>query len=127
YNIGIYPEWWKLAPLDAAQWQAVDALIAERDPYCRGVVLLGLSAPLEQLIDGFGAAAASATCRGFTVGRTIFHEPSHAWLAGEIGDDELIARVRRTFETLIASWRAARGGNAAGAKTSRAVHQEQAA
>jgi 5-dehydro-2-deoxygluconokinase len=127
YNIGIYPEWWKLAPLDAAQWQAVDALIAERDPYCRGVVLLGLSAPLEQLIDGFGAAAASVTCRGFTVGRTIFHEPSHAWLAGEIGDDELIARVRRTFETLIASWRAARGGHAAGAQTSRTVHQEQAA
>jgi 5-dehydro-2-deoxygluconokinase len=127
YNIGIYPEWWKLAPLDAAQWQAVDALIAERDPYCRGVVLLGLSAPLEQVIDGFGAAAASATCRGFTVGRTIFHEPSHAWLAGEIGDDELIARVRRTFETLIASWRAARGDNTPRAERSRTVHQEQAA
>ncbi len=127
YNIGLYPEWWKLAPLDATQWQAVDALIAERDPYCRGVVLLGLSAPVEQLDEGFRAAAASATCRGFTVGRTIFHEPSHAWLAGEIGDDELIARVRRTFETLIASWRAARGNRAAPTDSPRNVHQEQAA
>ncbi|CAB3748872.1 bifunctional 5-dehydro-2-deoxygluconokinase/5-dehydro-2-deoxyphosphogluconate aldolase [Paraburkholderia solisilvae] len=127
YNIGLYPEWWKLAPLDAAQWQAVDALIAERDPYCRGVVLLGLSAPVEQLIDGFRAAAASTTCRGFTVGRTIFHDPSEAWLAGDIGDDELIARVRRTFETLIASWRAARGGDAARAGGPRTIHQEQAA
>jgi 5-dehydro-2-deoxygluconokinase len=127
YNIGLYPEWWKLAPLEAAQWQAVDALIAERDPYCRGVVLLGLSAPVEQLTDGFRAAAASATCRGFTVGRTIFHEPSHAWLAGEIGDDELIARVRRTFETLIASWRATRGSDAARGGSPRTVHQEQAA
>jgi 5-dehydro-2-deoxygluconokinase len=43
------------------------------------------------------------------VGRTIHHEPSLAWLAGEIGDDELIARVRGTFETLIAAWRAERG------------------
>jgi 5-dehydro-2-deoxygluconokinase len=108
YNIGIYPQWWKLAPLAEVQWQAIDALVAERDPYCRGVVLLGLSAAVEQLSEGFRAAAASATCRGFTVGRTIFHEPSRAWLAGEIGDDEVVARVRRTFETLIAAWHAAR-------------------
>jgi 5-dehydro-2-deoxygluconokinase len=61
------------------------------------------------------------------VGRTIFHEPSHAWLAGEIGDDELIARVRHTFETLIASWRATRGASAAQAGAPNHVHQEQAA
>ncbi|WP_233862906.1 bifunctional 5-dehydro-2-deoxygluconokinase/5-dehydro-2-deoxyphosphogluconate aldolase [Paraburkholderia adhaesiva] len=108
YNIGIYPEWWKLEPMDAAQWRAIDALIAERDPYCRGVVLLGLAASVEQLLEGFHNAAQSSTCRGFTVGRTIHHDPSLAWLAGEIDDDELIARVRRTFETLIAAWRAAR-------------------
>lgn len=108
YNLGIYPEWWKLEPMDAAQWRAVDALIAERDPYCRGVVLLGLSAPVEQLVEGFRAASASRTCRGFTVGRTIHHEPARAWLAGEIDDGELIARVRRTFEALIAAWRATR-------------------
>jgi 5-dehydro-2-deoxygluconokinase len=127
YNIGIYPEWWKLEPMDAAQWRNIDALIAERDPYCRGVVLLGLSAGVEQLNEGFRAAARSSTCRGFTVGRTIFHEPSHAWLAGEIGDDELVARVRRTFETLIASWRAARDTAAAERGASNSVHQEQAA
>jgi 5-dehydro-2-deoxygluconokinase len=115
YNIGIYPEWWKLAPLDAAQWQAVDALIAERDPHCRGVVLLGLSAPVEQLIEGFEAAASSQRCRGFTVGRTIHHEPSRAWLAGEIGDAELIASVRKTFETLIGAWRKAKSGSASAA------------
>jgi 5-dehydro-2-deoxygluconokinase len=127
YNIGIYPEWWKLEPMEASQWQAIDALIAERDPYCRGVVLLGLSAGVEQLNEGFRAAAASATCRGFTVGRTIFHEPSYAWLAGQIDDSELIARVRGTFETLIASWRAARGQPSAQAGRSGNVHQEQAA
>ncbi|HWT37216.1 MAG TPA: DUF2090 domain-containing protein, partial [Paraburkholderia sp.] len=131
YNIGIYPEWWKLEPMDASQWQAVDALIQERDPYCRGVVLLGLSAPVEQMMEGFRAAAQSKTCKGFTVGRTILHEPSHAWLAGEIGDDEVIARVRRTFETLIHSWRGHRAA-AGSAGTSHAgsssnVHQEQAA
>jgi 5-dehydro-2-deoxygluconokinase len=108
YNIGIFPEWWKLESMSAAQWRAIDRLIAERDSYCRGVVLLGLSAPIDKVCDGFKAAAASMTCRGFTVGRTIFNEPSRAWFAGEIDDDELIARVRKTFETLIGAWRAAR-------------------
>jgi 5-dehydro-2-deoxygluconokinase len=62
------------------------------------------------------------------VGRTIFHEPSQAWLAGEISDDELIARVRRTFETLIAAWRDARASQdtTADIKTLHAT-QEQAA
>jgi 5-dehydro-2-deoxygluconokinase len=126
YNIGIYPEWWKLEPMDAAQWREVDALIAERDPYCRGVVLLGLSAPVEQLEEGFRSATHSRTCRGFTVGRTIFYEPSFAWLAGEIGDDELIARVRRTFEGLIAAWRASRA-NAGTPAAAPLAHEEKAA
>ena len=43
YNLGIYPEWWKLEPMAPEVWAELDALIAERDPYCRGVVLLGLS------------------------------------------------------------------------------------
>jgi 5-dehydro-2-deoxygluconokinase len=122
YNLGIYPEWWKLEPMSAKQWEAIDALIAERDPACRGVVLLGLSAAVDELREGFKAAALSKTCRGFTVGRTIFHEPSHAWLAGTIDDTELIARVRRTFETLIDAWTEARA-----ARHSKATVQEQAA
>ncbi|MFM0023547.1 bifunctional 5-dehydro-2-deoxygluconokinase/5-dehydro-2-deoxyphosphogluconate aldolase [Paraburkholderia azotifigens] len=125
YNIGLYPEWWKLEPMEASQWQAVDALIQERDPHCRGVVLLGLSAPVEQMIEGFRAAAQSKTCKGFTVGRTIHYEASQAWLAGQIDDEEVIARVRRTFETLIQSWRESRGtAHAAGSHT---IRQEQAA
>ncbi len=126
YNIGLYPEWWKLEPVDAAQWREIDALIAERDPHCRGVVLLGLSAPMEQLMGGFAAAAASHTCRGFTVGRTIFYEPSLAWLKGEIDDKEVIARVRQAFETLIAAWRAARSQTRA-QPHGHLAHEEKAA
>jgi len=29
YNLGIYPEWWKLPPPAAAEWPAIDALIAD--------------------------------------------------------------------------------------------------
>ena len=53
YNLGIYPEWWKLAPMPPSQWKAIDALIAERDPHCRGVLVLGLNAGVEALAAGF--------------------------------------------------------------------------
>ncbi len=109
YNLGIYPAWWKIESPSAAEWEQLDSLIQERDPYCRGVVLLGLNAPIEALAEGFRNAKASATCRGFAVGRTIFQEPSRAWLAGDIDDQTLIAQVRTTFETLITAWRDARG------------------
>ncbi|KER70017.1 5-dehydro-2-deoxygluconokinase [Burkholderia cepacia] len=108
YDLGIFPEWWKLESMSANEWEVVDALIEARDPYCRGVVLLGLSAPVERLAEGFAAAAASRTCRGFTVGRTIFDEPSRAWFAGEIDDRTLIDRVRSNFDMLIRLWRQAR-------------------
>ena len=110
YNLGIRPEWWKLPPLPREVWPALDALIAERDPYCRGVVLLGLNAPIDELARGFMDAAGSRTCRGFAVGRTIFGEPAKAWLANAIDDTGLVAGVRRHFESLIDAWQAARKG-----------------
>src|SRR5260370_41474852 len=91
--------------MSADAWRDIDALIEERDPYCHGGVLLGLSAPVAQLAEGFDAARASTTCRGFTVGRTIFQDPARAWLAGEIDDRMLIDQVRGNFETLIDLWR----------------------
>lgn len=108
YNLGLYPEWWKLEPMDDAQWAAVDALVAERDPYCRGVLILGQSASVDALTKAFRDARASATCRGFAVGRTIFDAPSKRWLAGEIDDASLVREVRAKFEALIDAWHEAR-------------------
>ncbi len=120
YNLGIVPEWWTLDPMQPTQWRAVDALIAERDPHCRGVVLLGLAAAIDVLATGFRDAAGSTTCRGFAVGRTIFLEPSRAWLAGEIDDAELKRQVRASYEQLIALWRDTRNTRAT-AGTARAA------
>ena len=108
YNLGIYPAWWKIEAQTAEQWRKLDELIEERDPYCRGVVLLGLNAPADSLAEGFQQASQSRTCRGFAVGRTIFQEPSRAWMAGEIDDETLIQQVQQTFEQLIQAWRSAR-------------------
>lgn len=108
YASGIKPEWWKIAPLPAADWPALDALIARNDPWCRGALLLGADAPFADLAAGFAAAASSKTCRGFAVGRSVFAEPARAWFAGEIDDDALVARVHAHQRELAALWRAAR-------------------
>ena len=108
YDLGIKPEWWKLESMNAEQWHSIDELIAERDPFCRGVLLLGLSAPVERLAEGFKNASASKTCRGFAVGRTIFEKASLAWLEGQIDDEALIARTQEIFYNLITLWREAR-------------------
>jgi 5-dehydro-2-deoxygluconokinase len=108
YNLGVYPDWWKIEAQPAAVWRQLDELIQARDPYCRGVVMLGLNAPVDELAEGFRQAGDSSVCRGFAVGRTIFQEPSRAWLAGELYDEALIDRVQSTFERLIGAWREAR-------------------
>ena len=99
--------------MPAADWSALDALIEERDPYCRGVLLLGQAADIDVLAAGFAEARSSRTCRGFAVGRTIFHEPSREWLAGDIDDAALVRAVRARFEALIRAWRDVRGESAA--------------
>ncbi|SFW42238.1 bifunctional 5-dehydro-2-deoxygluconokinase/5-dehydro-2-deoxyphosphogluconate aldolase [Luteibacter sp. UNCMF366Tsu5.1] len=116
YNLGIRPNWWKLCPPTSDAWGAIDALIQERDPHCRGVLLLGLNATAEVLGDGFANAASSETCRGFAVGRTIFAEPAREWLAGRIDDATLVARARASFEAMIALWRGSRQHPGARAK-----------
>ncbi|WP_308568883.1 DUF2090 domain-containing protein, partial [uncultured Providencia sp.] len=105
YNLGIKPDWWKLPPLQAENWDAVDRLIQERDPYCRGVVLLGLDAPQAELQAGFNAAAGKSIVKGFAVGRTLFGKPSLEWMKGEINDDELVQKIKTNYLNLIALWR----------------------
>ncbi|MEX6425131.1 bifunctional 5-dehydro-2-deoxygluconokinase/5-dehydro-2-deoxyphosphogluconate aldolase [Providencia manganoxydans] len=105
YNLGIKPDWWKLPPLQSENWDEVDSLIQERDPYCRGVVLLGLDAPQAELEAGFNAAAGKAIVKGFAVGRTLFGKPSLAWMKGELDDDALVEAIKNNYHGLIALWR----------------------
>ena len=105
YNLGLRPDWWKLAPMQAASWQSFAALVAERDPHCRGAVILGLNQPLETLAQGF-AQATHPIVKGFMVGRTIWGDASRAWLADEIDDDALVERSAERFGRLVEAWRA---------------------
>ncbi|MDY4384063.1 bifunctional 5-dehydro-2-deoxygluconokinase/5-dehydro-2-deoxyphosphogluconate aldolase [Pectobacterium brasiliense] len=105
YNLGVWPDWWKLPPLSSEGWAQLTPLLAQRDPYCRGVVILGLDAPLETLQRGFSAAVGFPIVKGFAVGRTLFAQPAQKWLRNEIDDAELIEQVKHNYLQLIAVWR----------------------
>jgi len=109
YDAGLKPDWWKLEPqASAAAWAKVDAVITERDPNCRGVVLLGLDAPQEALAEGFAAAKAAKAVKGFAVGRTIFADAAKAWFAGRMTDDEAVADMAQRFGALVEIWNGAK-------------------
>jgi len=108
YDSGIVPDWWKLPPPDAAGWSALHAVVQRHDPYCQGVLLLGLEASEEQLWQGFQAAAAQPLCRGFAVGRTLFADAAAAWFAGRLDDAGVVAEVAARYQRLIALWCEAR-------------------
>lgn len=108
YSLGIQPDWWKLPPLSPESWQAISGLIEQQDPHCRGILILGLDAPVDVLKAGFAAAAKSPWVKGFAVGRTIFGQPSRQWLQGELNDEALIHQVKNNYLRLIQYWREVR-------------------
>jgi 5-dehydro-2-deoxygluconokinase len=114
YDLGIKPDWWKLEPqASPAAWAAIEQTIARNDPWCRGVLLLGLDAPAEELEAGFAATAATPIVKGFAVGRTIFMAAAEAWLAGRMDDETAIADMARRFGALTELWIATRDRKAA--------------
>ncbi|MBF9233336.1 bifunctional 5-dehydro-2-deoxygluconokinase/5-dehydro-2-deoxyphosphogluconate aldolase [Microvirga alba] len=110
YDLGIKPDWWKLEPQrDVAAWHAVGSVISKNDPYCRGIVLLGLEAPEDELEAAFAAAASEKQVKGFAVGRTIFNDAARRWLKGEISDEAAIADMAGRFQRLVDAWQRVAG------------------
>ncbi|MCB2103711.1 MAG: DUF2090 domain-containing protein, partial [Rhodobacteraceae bacterium] len=92
YDIGIYPDWWKLEPFRTeAAWANACAAITENDPHVRGIVVLGLDAPEAELAESFALAARQPLVRGFAVGRTIFAQAARDWLARRVADEMAVA------------------------------------
>jgi 5-dehydro-2-deoxygluconokinase len=119
YDLGVKPDWWKLAPPDGPEgWRQIADTIRRADPLCRGVLLLGFDAPMTELAAALAAGAREPICKGFAIGRSVFARPAEEWLAGRIGDEAAVVAIAQSYGRLIDIWRAARAGiGTAGAET----------
>lgn len=114
YEIGVFPDWWKLEPMKSdASWANACAAIERNDPHTRGVVVLGLDAPQGELEESLSLAARFDLVKGFAVGRTIFGDAARKWLAGAISDAQAVDDMVSRYRSLCDIWdrtRAAKGG-----------------
>ncbi len=105
YALGIKPDWWKLEPQAMPEaWDEIGKVIDDNDPWCRGIVLLGLEAPEAELAKGFEAVRGKRHVKGFAVGRTIFNEAATQWLSGKMADGAAVAMMAERFGNLVALW-----------------------
>ena len=105
YELGIYPDYWKiLPPGNTVAWNEIEGIIAQHDPYCRGVLILGYNVGEEALCQGFQRIPRSSRALGFAIGRSIFLEPAERWFSGKIGDEDAVRTMRDTFLRLIVAW-----------------------
>jgi len=111
YDAGIYPDWWKLEPFRTeAAWQNAVEAITRNDPRTRGIVVLGLDAPEDDLATSFALAARQPLVKGFAVGRTIFGDAARAWFTGTMTDAEAVTQMADRYARLCEIWDKARAG-----------------
>jgi 5-dehydro-2-deoxygluconokinase len=107
YRRALTPEFWKiegtLAPEGAC---TIDAAIAA-NAACRQIIL-GKAADLATIARWFVAAAASSTAAGFAIGRSVFWEPSAAFLSGSRTADQAAADICANYLRLVDAWQQSR-------------------
>ena len=105
YELGVKPDWWKLEPgMDEAYWSAIGLVLDEYDPWCQGVIVLGLDGSIESISESFKVAACQSWVKGFAVGRTLFAQSARDWFAGNIDDATAKATMRANYRSLIDVW-----------------------
>lgn len=110
YNLGVLPAWWKLESQTGESWSDIGDVIEQHDPFCHGVLMLGLDAPENELRESFRVAAPNPVCKGFAVGRSIFGEAARQWFDGQLEDSEVVRTVAHNYKSMIRYWQEASSG-----------------
>ena len=104
YRRGLLPEFWKIeGTLSPEGARTIDRAIAEQ-PRCRQIIL-GKAADLATIERWFEAAATSPTAAGFAIGRSVFWEPSTAFLDSSASAGEAAERICANYLRLVDAWR----------------------
>ena len=105
YELGVRPDWWKLEPgLDRSYWNGAGQAIDKHDPWCQGIIVLGLQGSVDSISKSFEAAASEPWVKGFAVGRTLFAQAARDWFAGTLDDVGAVAIMRANYRSMIDAW-----------------------
>ena len=105
YRVGLLPTWWKLPALESLEhWREIARIVRKCDPYCAGVIVLGLDQPLAELTPKLQFAKDSGIGVGFAIGRSIWRQPAEQWFAKKLSDQEAINLIEREFRIVLSKW-----------------------
>jgi 5-dehydro-2-deoxygluconokinase len=103
YRRGLTPEFWKIeGTLSAEGARTIDVAVAA-NPTCKQIIL-GKAADLSTIDRWFSACTNSVTAAGFAIGRSVFWEPSAAFLEGKRSATEAASDIAGIYLKLIAAW-----------------------
>ncbi len=104
YRRGLTPEFWKIEGTPAPEGaRTVDRAIATQ-PRCRQIIL-GKAADIATIERWFAAASGSPTAVGFAIGRSVFWEPSTAFLSGTSTAADSATSICANYLRLVDAWR----------------------
>jgi len=107
YRRGLAPPFWKIEGTLAREGaRTIDRAIAA-NAGCRQI-LLGKAAEIATIGRWFAAAGDSPTASGFAIGRSVFWEPSAAFLGGTKTADQAAAEIADNYLQLVDAWRQSR-------------------
>ena len=84
-------------------WNLIENLIHQKDPHCRGILLLGLSAPINDIIESLKIANKISIIKGFAIGRTIFYDIAKNWFYDQ-DDQTAIRKMLEIYNFFIKSY-----------------------
>ena len=106
YEDNIYPDWWKLEPIENVEfWSKANNIVQQFDPYAQGIIVLGMDAPSDKLASVFDLCKNYKYVKGFAVGRSIFFETARKWFGNKITNQQAKYEMFNKFTTLIKLWK----------------------
>jgi 5-dehydro-2-deoxygluconokinase len=107
YRRELAPQFWKIEGTLAREGaRTIDRAVAA-NAACRQIIL-GKAAEIATIGRWFAAAADSPTASGFAIGRSVFWEPSAAFLSGTKTADQAAADIADNYLLLVDVWRQSR-------------------
>ena len=107
YRRELTPPFWKIeGTLSREGAKKIDEAVAA-NAACRQIIL-GKAAELATIGRWFAAAADSRTAAGFAIGRSVFWEPSAAFLSGSRSAEQAAGDIAANYLQLVDVWRQSR-------------------